>query len=79
LEVERYFSSKVTLSERVDPINFWVEKESSYPLLSAVAVDLLCIPATSVSVKHTFSVAGESTTGKRNRSCDKNLEREIVI
>lgn len=67
LEVEWYFSSKVTLSERVDPIDFWVENESSYPLLSAVAVDLLCIPATSAPVKCTFSVAGESTTGKWNR------------
>jgi len=81
LKVEQYLSSKVTLSERVDPIDFWVENELSYPVLSAVAVDLLCIPTTCTSapVKRTISVAGESTTGNgtgyvtktlRERDCD---------
>ena len=78
-EVERYFESKITLSEREDPITFWVENESSYPLLSAVAIDLLSIPASSAPVERVFSIAGESTTGKRNRLSDKNLEREVII
>ena len=65
--MERYFASKITLSERADPITFWVENESSYPLLSAVAIDLLSIPASSAPVEHVFSIASEFTMGKRNR------------
>ena len=76
-EVERYFESAITLAEKVDPVTFW--DESQYPLLSPVAIDLLCIPASSAPVERTFSVATESTTGKQNRLSDKNLEREIII
>ena len=78
-EVERYFTSTVTLSERIDPVTFWLQNESQYPLLSPIAIDLLCIPASSAPVERTFSVASESTTGKRNTLSDKNLEREIMI
>ena len=78
-EVERYFESTITLAEKVDPVTFWIQNESQYPLLSPVAIDLLCIPASSAPVERTFSVATESTAGKRNRLTDKNLEREIII
>ena len=78
-EVERYFALSVALSDRVDPVMFWLQNESQYPLLSPIAIDLLCIPASSAPVERTFSVATESTIGKRNRLSDKNLEREIMI
>ena len=76
-EVERYFESTITLAEKVDPVTIWLQNESQYPLLSPVAIDLLCIPASPAPVERTFSVAAESTTGKRNRLTDKNLE--III
>ena len=78
-EIEHYFSSVATLSEKEDPITFWLNNESTYPLLSSLAVDLLCIPASSAPVERTFSTAGESTCGRRNRLSDQNLEREILI
>ena len=34
-EIEQYFSSVITMSEREDPITFWMEKEANYPLLSS--------------------------------------------
>lgn len=44
-ELEHYSSSVLTMSERLDPISFWIENEASYPLLSSLAIDILCIPA----------------------------------
>jgi len=64
-EIEWYFSSVITMSEREDPITFWTENEASYPLLSSFVTDILCIPASSVPVECTFSTAGESTRGRR--------------
>lgn len=78
-EVERYCSSVVTMPEKEDPIKFWIENESHYPLLSITATDLLCIPASSAPVERLFSTTGESTSGKRNRLSDKNLERESLL
>ena len=78
-ELEHYFLSGVTLPENEDPLNYWVTHESTYPLLSNVAVDLLCIPASSAPIERTFSTAGESTSGRRNRLADKNLERETLL
>ena len=67
------------MPENVDPISFWIENEAGYPLLSSLAIDILCIPASSAPVERTFSTAGESTSGRRNRLSDKNLEREVLI
>ena len=78
-EIERYFSSVVTLPEKEDPVTFWISNESIYPLLSSIAIDLLCIPASSAPVERTFSIAGDSTSGRRNRLSDANLEREVLI
>ena len=50
-----------------------------YPVLSSMALDILTIPASSTPVERVFSVAGESTSGKRNRLADQNLEREILV
>ena len=78
-ELEYYFLSLLTTSERLDPISFWTENEANYPLLSSLACDMLCIPASSAPVERTFSTAGESTSGRRNRLSDKNLKREVLI
>ena len=78
VEIEHYSSVVTTLSDK-DPITFWLNNESAYPLLSSLAVDLLCIPASSAPVERTFSTAGESTCGRRNRLCSHNLEREIML
>ena len=51
----------------------------NYPLLSVIAVDLLIVPGSSAPVERTFSTAGDTASGKRNRLMDKNLEREVLI
>ena len=50
-EINNYSSSVATLSENEDPISFWVNNEAAYPLLSSLAVDSLCIPASSAPLR----------------------------
>ena len=79
LEVEQYLSSGHSLPHEEDPIPFWIEQEKKYPLLASLAVDMLVIPGSSAPIERTFSTAGESSSGKRNRLTDKNLEREVLL
>ena len=74
-EVGRYLSAVHSVSDRVDLIAFWVEQEQTYPQLSLLAIDILMIPGSSAPVECIFSTAGDSTSGKRNRLSDSNLER----
>ena len=54
LENGRYFSAVHSVSDRVDPIAFWVEQEQTYPQLSPLAIDILMIPGSSAPVEHIF-------------------------
>jgi len=52
--------------------------EMKYPLLAALAQDLLSAPASEAYVECVFSVYGELTAGKRNRLM-KGLEKRIFL
>ena len=78
-EIEQYLSSGVSLQPNDDPISFWIEHEKKFPLLSPFAIDVLSIPGSSAPIERIFSTAGESSSGKRNRLMDKNLEREVLL
>ena len=79
-ELERYLESMPSSSDDDDdPLAFWVGQKELYPLLSTLAMDIMCVTGSSAPVERAFSTAGEATTGKRNRLASKNLEREILI
>ena len=78
-ELSRYLSTTHLVTERVDPVMFWIEHEHIYPSLSATAIDVPMIPASSTPIERTFSTAGEATWGKRNRLADSHLEREVLM
>ena len=60
VEVDWYFP----LAEEVDPFEYWLSHQESYPLLTSIASS---IPGSSSPVERVFSSARESTMGKRNR------------
>ena len=74
-ELDNYLSTTVQVDERLDPVQFGISSEQTYPHIAPLACDLLTIPASSAPVERTFSTAGEVTSGKRNRLSDKSLER----
>jgi len=62
-----------------NPVKFWLSKTSEYPLLCRVAVDILCVPATSAAVERVFSQAGLCSSYLRSRLSDQNLETEVMV
>ena len=79
LELTKYMDVVHSVPDEDDPLSFWVEHQDTYPNLSSLATDILCVPASSAPVERVFSTAGEATSAKRNRLADKNLEREVLI
>ncbi len=79
-DIKEYFSSKQQLQDKNkhDPLNFWTENEK-YPKLALLAEDILVTPASSTPIERIFSVAGYSSSGRRNRLAGSNLENEVLI
>ena len=79
-EIKRYSRSKPNTEElQLDPIIYWVNVSTSYPLLSLAACDMLFTPASSAPIERSFSINGEASKGRRNRLIDYNLERETLL
>ena len=79
IELDHYLTTLESARENADVLQYWVDLQLQYPLLSKLAVDTLVIPASSAPVERVFSTAGDSCVGRRNRLTDVNLEREVLI
>lgn len=79
IELDHYLNTLESAKENADVLQYWVDLQLQYPLLSKLAVDILVIPASSAPVERVFSTAGDSCGGRRNRLTDANLEREVLI
>ena len=79
LAVDEY--EGVLRSSDADPLEYWISKSDDLLLgtLAPYAINTLSIPVSSAPVERVFSVAGESTIGKRNRLTGSNLEREVLL
>ena len=53
------------VKEEYNPLSFWKNKHSSYPILAKVAARVLGVPVTSAAVERQFSFAGNIITQKR--------------
>lgn len=65
-ELDRYKKIE-SLPRETDPLMWWFERRSLYPLLSNVFLDHATIPATSISPEQLFSSMGLLCTSSRNR------------
>ena len=59
-------------------LSFWLERESSYPLLAPVAEDLVSAPSSKAYVERVFSACGDMCTRKRNKACG-SLENRVFL
>ena len=63
----------------VDATKFWITNGSCrFPALASLALDLLSAPASEAYAERIFSVCGELTAAKRNRT-SKNLEQRVFL
>ncbi|XP_019851990.1 PREDICTED: zinc finger BED domain-containing protein 1-like [Amphimedon queenslandica] len=67
-DLSLFYTEKV-ISRDSDPILWWQQNHTRFPILSQVAKYVLCVPATSTSSERLFSTAG--LTVSKLRSCLK--------
>ncbi|OWA54177.1 hypothetical protein BV898_18592 [Hypsibius exemplaris] len=67
------------MSTQNDPRLFWAKHFTMFPELSAFALDLLAIPASSAPVERLFSTSGVAVQGRCARLGGLNLEWKVLI
>ncbi|XP_053200377.1 E3 SUMO-protein ligase ZBED1-like [Panonychus citri] len=70
--LKHYLESDV-IPRKADPLEYWKNNKSIYPQLHNLAMQYLCIQATSVPCERLFSKTGSIITDKRNRIKPKNV------
>ncbi|GJY24125.1 zinc finger BED domain-containing protein RICESLEEPER 2-like protein [Tanacetum coccineum] len=79
-EYERYVHSdfvtclQTTEFETFDVLGFWKAKETMFPVLSRMAMDILSVQATSVASESAFSTSGRVLSIRRTRLTPASLE-----
>ena len=62
-----------------DPLSWWKENQQSYPLLSNLAQNTLCIPGTSVASERVFSTAGDLVTAQRITLTPEHVDQLLFL
>ena len=77
-EVKRYKSEEsIDIDDK--PLEWWKMRGCQYPLMSTLAKQYFCIPATSVCSEEIFSVAGNILNEKRNRLLPENVDKLVFL
>lgn len=75
----RIYKTLPTLDSEGNPLSWWKERASTFPILSKVAARLLFIPATSVPCERLFSLAGHICNKKRSALSSEKLEELVLL
>ncbi|MGI8582739.1 MAG: hAT transposon family protein [Chitinophagaceae bacterium] len=67
------------ISKDSDILQFWNNNKEQYTILSIMARDYLCIPATSVNCEEMFSAASDVVTKKRNQLSPKIIKEIMCL
>nr|GEV17668.1 retrovirus-related Pol polyprotein from transposon TNT 1-94 [Tanacetum cinerariifolium] len=79
-EYERYFNSDCVTHlhpkelATFDVLGFWKEKETIFPVLSCMAMDIISVHASSVASESAFSTSGSVLSIRRTRLTSASLE-----
>lgn len=75
-EIDEYLYSPQS-DAKINLLQWWKNHQNVYPVLAAIARDVLCVPATSVPVERMFSEAAHVVTKTRCSLQDEKI-RELV-
>lgn len=78
IEVDKYLEEPV-LPRTMDPLKWWIKKKDAYPRLFQIALQKLCIIATSVPLERVFSKAGQILVERRNRLSGKKVSQLLFL
>jgi hypothetical protein len=77
-ELSTYIADLEHLTEDTDAVQYWLSKESQYKYIGGLALDLVAAPASQAYVERLFSVCGDLTARKRNRT-KASLENRVFL
>lgn len=78
-ELDDYLSADFAESEFTDLIFFWKKNAERFPIISSLAIELLCIPASNTAVERLFSYSGNTITCKRTRLGVQKLNKLMFL
>ena len=78
-ELEQYFKLLYYRPRNEDPLLWWKQNASIFPLIKTVAKVYLSVVATSVPSERLFSKAGELISTRRNRLKPKNINMMLFL
>lgn len=78
-EMENYLTCFMGKNVDTDILNFWKSQSEKFPLLSRLARQTLCIPASSASSERVFSVAGRIIEERRSRLKGETVDSLIFL
>ena len=78
-ELDDYLSADFVESELIDLISFWKNNAERFPIISSLAIELLCIPASNTAVERLFSYSGNTITCKRTRLGVQKLNKLMFL
>ena len=77
-EIFEYLSARIEPSNK-DPLEFWKNNATKYPILAKMAADYLAIPASSVPVECVFSDAKNLVSFKRKKLQAKSIKAIMCL
>ena len=82
-EVDSYFHERAVHHDwskgLYHPLHYWKENQHRFPWLSKLAIDVLCVPASTGSVERAFSVATDILSAKRLKMKADLFEALMII
>jgi len=78
-EMDNYLTCFVGNNVDTDILNFWKSQNEKFPLLSRLARQTLCIPASSASSERVFSVSGRIIEERRSRLKGETVDSLVFL
>ena len=78
-QFEEYRASKCKISNKTNPVKWWLGNGSNFPSVARLAGRYLCIPATSVPSERVFSSAGNIVNSKRSSLKPENVNMLVFL
>ena len=67
------------MPNEADILEWWKNKQETYPILSIMARKWLAIPATTGSIERNFNTSGNIITKQRNRLSGKRIKELLLL
>jgi hypothetical protein len=73
------YTSSPRASVNTDPLNWWIENQKSYPILSKIAGDYLASQPSSTSSERTFKVSDDFITLDRSNLSQEKASKLVQL